>query len=551
MRRTFCCALTLVLTATLVAYAGNAAPQPAEAAAPAAASCVSRVGPGIPPPARVAGGLPGFHAAWYGQSGYLSLCPGERTTSVVAFKNSGSYGWLQGRMGEAAYLGTWQSDSAQDHASVLGGDGTLGSPDTGWPNYDRLATQPTAYVGPVQVAWFQFSVQAPAAPGTYRLGIRPLIEGASWLEDYGVFWQVTVLNPDGTAPRAVTLPSSTGAVAGTTTAPAPSATGFVSRSGTRLALNGQPYRFTGLNIYNANSRNNCWYTMGSGAALDSSLNSIGAGQEVFRSWFFQSLATTGGQRDWSAFDHTLAVAAAHGQRVIATLGDQWGACEQPGAPSVYKTEAWYRSGYQTTPMNPAVTRSYRDWVAEVATRYRGNPTILAWQLMNEAEDQVSHGGACGSAASLKTWADDVAGVIKQADPNHLVSLGTMGGGQCGTQGADYQLVHSGPNIDLCEYHDYGHPGSPMPGDQWNGLAVRLQQCAALGKPLFVGEIGLLPADTGGSLAQRAAEFDAKFSAQLSAGAVGALLWAWNNGSVPITTYDIGAADPALAVMAKY
>jgi hypothetical protein len=44
-------------------------------------------------------------------------------------------------------------------------------------------------------------VMAPATPGTYRLHVRPLIEGAQWMEDYGVFWQITVLNPDGTAPK--------------------------------------------------------------------------------------------------------------------------------------------------------------------------------------------------------------------------------------------------------------------------------------------------------------------------------------------------------------
>src|SRR5207248_2940 len=49
-------------------------------------------------------------------------------------------------------------------------------------------------------AWFQFNLQAPSLPGTYRLYVRPLIEGAQWLEDIGVFWQVLVLNADGTMP---------------------------------------------------------------------------------------------------------------------------------------------------------------------------------------------------------------------------------------------------------------------------------------------------------------------------------------------------------------
>jgi hypothetical protein len=166
-----------------------------------AATCTgSSVGPGIPPPARVAAGIPGFHASWYGQSGYPTLCPGERSNAVVAYYNSGSRGWVKGRLGEAAYLGTWDADPGQDEPTVLGGDGLMGSPQTGWPRWNRVAQQPHDYVGPGQIVWFQFAIQAPDQPGFYRLYIRPLVESATWMEDVGVYWQVTVLNADGTAP---------------------------------------------------------------------------------------------------------------------------------------------------------------------------------------------------------------------------------------------------------------------------------------------------------------------------------------------------------------
>ena len=182
-------------------------PFPASASAlpasPAAADCVPSVGPGIPPPANIPSGLPGFHAAWYGQSGYPTLCPGGRSTATVAYYNSGTRGWTSGKIGEVAYLGTWEPDPGQDRASPLGGDGTQGSPATGWPRYNRVALQPAAWVGPNQVAWFQFAVIAPQVPGTYRLSIRPLIEGAQWMEDYGVFWYVTVA---GTAPVGALAP---------------------------------------------------------------------------------------------------------------------------------------------------------------------------------------------------------------------------------------------------------------------------------------------------------------------------------------------------------
>ena len=159
---------------------------------PPVGGCAGSVGPGIAPPGSVPSGVRGFHASWYGQSGYPTLCAGETSTAVVAYRNSGSFGWVSGRMGEVAYLGTWGPEPGHDKATPLGGDGQFGSPATGWPRYNRIALQPSAYVGPGQVAWFQFTIQAPTTPGVYRLYLRPLIEGAQWMEDYGVFWVVTV-----------------------------------------------------------------------------------------------------------------------------------------------------------------------------------------------------------------------------------------------------------------------------------------------------------------------------------------------------------------------
>jgi hypothetical protein len=199
MRNGALCGLLVVIASVAPLRSSAAAAGPT---APAA-DCVASTGPGIPPPSSVPSGIPGFHAAWYGQSGYPTLCPGQTGTAVVAYYNSGTRGWVAGSMGQVAYLGTWEPDPGQDRASPLGGDGTQGSPATGWPRYNRVAVQPAPWVGPNQVAWFQFAVIAPQIPGTYRLSIRPLIEGAQWMEDYGVFWYVTVA---GTAPVGALAP---------------------------------------------------------------------------------------------------------------------------------------------------------------------------------------------------------------------------------------------------------------------------------------------------------------------------------------------------------
>ena len=192
--------LRLVLAAVLVVGSVATFAHLMQGGSAAAATCTPSVGPSIAPPASVPSGIPGFHAAWYGQSGYPTLCPGQISRAVVAYYNSGSLGWAVAP-NTAAYLGTWNPEPGQDQPSLIGGNGTHGSPNTRWTEYNRPATLPVigrygTYVGPGQVAWFQFTVKAPPVPGTYRLYIRPLIEGVQWMEDYGVYWQVTVVPGD-------------------------------------------------------------------------------------------------------------------------------------------------------------------------------------------------------------------------------------------------------------------------------------------------------------------------------------------------------------------
>lgn len=183
---------------------------------PASAACTGSVGPGIAPPSSVPSGIPGFHAHWFGQSGYPTLCPGEKSTATVAYYNSGSLGWVANKMGEMAFLGTWEPSPGQDKVSLFGGDGTSGSPATGWPRYNRVAAQPAAYVGPGQVSWFQFQIQAPQTAGIYTLYIRPLVEGAQWMEDFGVYWQITVKLSDD-APAITVAPTDSAAMTVNTT----------------------------------------------------------------------------------------------------------------------------------------------------------------------------------------------------------------------------------------------------------------------------------------------------------------------------------------------
>jgi len=330
--------------------------------------------------------------------------------------------------------------------------------------------------------------------------------------------------------------------------PSPSSSAFVTRVGTQLDLAGSPFRFEGFNIYNANSNGGCVPK----ADLAQSLAAIGTGQKVIRVFFFQPWATKNGARDWTAFDQTLATAKAYGVKVIPVLANQWAYCDGSSVPRYL---AWYQTGYRTQ-VDTGSLVSYRDWVAEMVSRYANDPTIAFWQLVNEGEAR-NPDGTCSettAASALRAFADDVGGLVHSLDPNHLVSLGTISG-ECGSNEGHYQTIYASPSIDICDYHDYRFPTSPMGNtDPQNGLQTTIDRCHAINKPIFVGETGIHGQPGAYSLTDRAAYFDAKFTAQFSAGVVGELMWNWSltPGSCGTAcNYEIGPGDPSLGLLNRY
>lgn len=129
---------------------------------------------------------PTFHAAFQSESAWPTLSPGASTTLTVRFANAGTATWQRGVVGKQANLGL-NGDSLAFAA--------LGMND-GWLSANRLATTTEASVGPGQTGTFTFNVRAPLTPGTYRLPLRPVIDGVTWMEDSGVF--MVVVSSDGT-----------------------------------------------------------------------------------------------------------------------------------------------------------------------------------------------------------------------------------------------------------------------------------------------------------------------------------------------------------------
>ncbi|MEA2231829.1 MAG: mannan endo,4-beta-mannosidase [Solirubrobacteraceae bacterium] len=352
-------------------------------------------------------------------------------------------------------------------------------------------------------------------------------------------------------------------------APAAASAGFVQRSGTNLSLDGSAFRFVGHNNYQLTSvagQFSCGRAL-DGAMVDRVLQDAkDAGATVIRTWFFQSFYRGAGN-SYAPFDRVLDKAAAKGLKVIPVLVNHYPDCEPSGAKR--KDEGFYDYGYKTAGWG--YPQPFKDYAYNLASRYRNNATIAFWQIVNEAETSWSGGcnttieanGHQRAANVLRRFVDDMGSAIHAAAPNHRVSLGTIGTGQCGAAGSEYRYVHESAGSDICEDHDYDRATQPMPGDPYNGLAVRVSQCNAIGKPMLIGESGIVAdVDSGGgssgsitatTLKRRADFFAAKLNAAFDSGIDGYLLWeksADASGSVynlDHGRYGIGPSDPLNSV----
>jgi len=353
-----------------------------------------------------------------------------------------------------------------------------------------------------------------------------------------------------------------------TGAPPPSSVpiGFLARCGTGLCLDGKPYRFAGFNAYSMATQ---WSTnIGCGSQVDdldgyfnslrpASVTRVAAEQQ-------QAIDPVTHLLSFAALDRLVTAAAGHGQKLSLTLGNEWAGCDD----GAQKDQAWFAGGYrQVRNSTGFYPLSYWDYVRAVVSRYKNSPAIGMWELVNEPKDGTCSTGFVGdgcsgtyicptsAAQTLRTFFDTVGGEVKRLDPNHLIASGVVGDQwQCGTIGVDYPIAQASPALDLLTYHDYGADGTALPGDSVNGLAARISQAAAIGKPLFVEEAGIEatagPASCD-SLPQRAVQFRAKMDALFAGGGVGYLIWNWMPSAAAGCDHTVTTGDPLLELVRSY
>jgi hypothetical protein len=124
--------------------------------------------------------LSSFHSAFAGLSVPGPIEAGTLANVTLAIRNTGSLSWVRGTATEAR-LGIPRDDHVYA-SSVM---------PAVWVLPTRPAVQSEAVVPPGGIATFVFPVGG-ARPGTYRIPLRPVIDGLTWLEDQGMFVDVTV-----------------------------------------------------------------------------------------------------------------------------------------------------------------------------------------------------------------------------------------------------------------------------------------------------------------------------------------------------------------------
>ena len=287
----------------------------------------------------------------------------------------------------------------------------------------------------------------------------------------------------------------------------------MSASGDHLMLDGKTYRFVGLNAYEVAT---AWGTNSGCGPNSPTVSSTHCSRHSHPTPWCASGPFKGRWRPTYRRDRSIGPPStgclprrpAYHQRLIPVLAGQSGSCDN----GHWADPSWYYGGFMDVfNGNPATTDgrgltplSYWTYLQSIVNRYRNSPALGMWEPMSEAEastcpaqirtvalqrsSDVSQ--RADRAHALRHFYDVVGGEIHALDPDHLVEAGLIGSGQCGTAGQDYAYVGSSPGIDVLSYHDYSAATTAVPGDRWNGLAVRFSQAAAIGKPMVRGEEGI-------------------------------------------------------------
>lgn len=331
--------------------------------------------------------------------------------------------------------------------------------------------------------------------------------------------------------------------------------GFVTTSGSRFMIDGRPFRFAGANVavmYKDEDRARMPETLQEATRDGIRVVRVWASGEGFGPNDVKPIADFGdwprthpfrsAPNDWNeeAFvhlDHVLAEASRQNLRVQLTLSNWWrdtGGVTQylrwagindaaddkaPFGINVERALAFYT--------NEETRRLYRAHVERIVTRrntvtgilYRDDPTILGYELMNEAQAPTNRW------EGRRAWMKEMSEYVKSLDPNHLVTPGIWGYRNA-YERHEWLEEHKLPSIDYCDVHNYPRDDLDTFVDSPKALKEFIENRAAaafsINKPLVIGEFGMGP--EGYKDFSQAEWFHALFESSARAGVAGTMYW---------------------------
>ena len=212
-------------------------------------------------------------------------------------------------------------------------------------------------------------------------------------------------------------------------------TGFVYRQGTQFMLNGQAFYFAGCNAYDM-------FTYGDDshpedienkyidkAKIDQIMGQMQSiGVKVVRTWGFNHQTWHGFESakgvyfepEFSLFDYIMYSAQQHGMKVIITLENFWS--DYGGIDQRLAWEGLAGGAYSARCVfytNAGCITQYKNYFTYFANRinhytgiaYKNDPTVFAWELMNEPRDEGIGEDLTGT--TLRAWIDNVGGVYEE------------------------------------------------------------------------------------------------------------------------------------------
>ncbi|XP_068637161.1 mannan endo-1,4-beta-mannosidase 1 [Aristolochia californica] len=333
--------------------------------------------------------------------------------------------------------------------------------------------------------------------------------------------------------------------------------GFVTTKGVHFILNGSPFFANGFNAY--------WLMSLASDPSQRSKVSVAFqeasthGLNVARTWAFSdggggALQYSPGSYNENVFkglDYVISEARSHGMKLILSLVNNY---ENFGGKKQYvdwaRSQGQYLSSDDDFFTNSVVKGYYKNHVKTVLTRvnsltgvaYKDDPTIFAWELINEPRLTSDLSGK-----TMEAWIAEMAAHVKSIDSNHLLEVGLEGfygaasaekkqynpGFELGTDFIANNQIHG---VDFATVHAYPDQWLSSADDQkqlsflntWLDVHIHDAQ-NILHKPLLFTEFGKSRKDSGYNTYQRDDMFSTVYykivtSARSGGAAAGGLFW---------------------------